>query len=585
MNKMLRQPIVSVLGHVDHGKTLLLDKIRGTAIVKKEAGGITQAIGASIIPIGTIKSICGDLLKSIKNLNIPGLLFIDTPGHAAFVNLRKRGGNLADIAVLVIDVKEGLMPQTLESIEILRSYKTPFIIAANKIDLIQGWKKQNELLLKNIEAQYPQTQQALDTKLYEIVGKIYEIGLQADRFDRVEDFTKQIAIVPISALTGEGIKELLMVLTGLAQKFLEQNLQVNMESPAKGTVLEVKEQKGLGKVLDVIIYDGVLKVGDQVIIGGLGTPVITKVKLLFEPEPHTEMRIEKKAFKSVKHVNASTGVRVVAPDIDNVIGGMPLQVVKNDLEELKEKVMQEIEGVMFESEEEGIIIKADTLGSLEAMMFLLKEKNVPVKKASIGPVNKKDVIDAEGLKEKNPLNGVILGFNIPPPDEKIISIKVIIHDVIYKVIEDYEAWVEGQKKNLETQALESLTKPCKIELLKGYTFRQSNPAVIGCNILLGTLESNISLINLQGKEITSVKAIQKEQETVEKAEKNDQLAVSLTGVIIGRQIKEGDILYSAISEEEFRKYKDNKGLLRADYKEALKEIANIMREHNPVWGV
>ncbi len=581
---MLRQPIVSVLGHVDHGKTLLLDKIRGSAIAKKEAGGITQAIGASIIPLATIKSICGDSLKNIKNLSIPGLLFIDTPGHAAFVNLRKRGGNLADIAILVVDINEGLMPQALESIDILRTYKTPFVIAANKIDLIRGWKK-GESLLKSVDDQFPQTIQEFETKLYELVGKIYELGLQADRFDRVSDYAKQIAIVPVSAMTGEGIKELLMVLTGLAQKYLEQNLKFDVNAPAKGTVLEVKEQKGLGKVLDVIIYDGTLRVGDQVVIGGLDAPVVTKIKLLFEPGPNTEMRTEKKAFDSVKQVSAATGVRIVAPNIDNVIGGMPLQVIKNDETEVKEKLMQEIEGVAFESDEEGVIIKADTIGSLEAMVFLLKEKKVPVKRASIGPINKKDIVDAEGLKEKDPLFGVILGFNIPPPEEKIANLKVIIHDVIYKVIEDYEAWVKGQKKNLEMNALEELTKPCKIELLKGYTFRQCNPAVIGCNVLSGTLKSNTSMMNLEGKQITEVREIQKEQKHVDKAEKNDQVAVSLSKVIIGRQIQEGDILYSAISEEEFRKYKEYKDIISNDYKEVLKEIAIIMRKENLVWGV
>ena len=141
-----------VLGHVDSGKTSILDKIRGTGVQGREAGGITQAIGASIIPIETIKKICGKLLDSLNiKLTLPGLLFIDTPGHAAFVNLRKRGGNLADIAILVININEGLMPQTIESINILKQYKTPFIIAVNKIDLVNGWRSQKEKsLLKSI---------------------------------------------------------------------------------------------------------------------------------------------------------------------------------------------------------------------------------------------------------------------------------------------------------------------------------------------------------------------------------------------------------------------------------------------------
>jgi translation initiation factor 5B len=250
----LRSPICTVVGHVDHGKSSLLDNIRGSAIVKTEAGGITQAIGASIIPLSTIMKICGPLLESLKmKFTIPGLLFIDTPGHAAFTNLRKRGGNLADIAILVIDIREGIMPQTLESIEILKQYKTPFIIAANKIDLISSWKKLAPGLVKNINEQSPQTTADFETKLYQIVGKLSELGLSADRFDRISDYTKQIAIVPTSAQSGEGIPELLMVLAGLAQKYLEQCLDCNVEGNAKGIVLEVKEDKGIGKAMDVII--------------------------------------------------------------------------------------------------------------------------------------------------------------------------------------------------------------------------------------------------------------------------------------------------------------------------------------------
>src|SRR3989344_3887759 len=223
---MIRQPIVAIMGHVDHGKTTLLDTIRGSAIAAKEAGGITQAIGASIIPTSTIKQLCGPLLEKLKlSLTIPGLLFIDTPGHAAFVNLRKRGGNLADIAIVVIDVNEGMKPQTKESIEILKQYKTPFIIAANKIDLIDGFRSQKIPLIQNIESQNPDTLRKFETKVYEIVSQLFDMGLNADRFDRVSDYTKQVAIVPVSAKSNDGIPELLMMLTGLAQKYLEQKLQ------------------------------------------------------------------------------------------------------------------------------------------------------------------------------------------------------------------------------------------------------------------------------------------------------------------------------------------------------------------------
>ena len=265
---MIRSPICTVAGHVDHGKTSVLVKIRGTAIVETEAGRITQAIGASIVPLTTIRKICGPLLERLNiKFTIPGLLFIDTPGHAAFTNLRKRGGNLADIAIVVIDINEGIKPQTTEVIDILKQYKTPFVVALNKIDLISGWQSNKTLLLENVSKQSATIQQLLDKKLYELVGRLSTFGLNSERFDRVDDYTKQIAIIPLSAKTGEGMPELLMVITGLAQKYLEKKLDIDIKRFAKGTILEVKETKGLGITLDVIVYDGTLKRNDLIVIG------------------------------------------------------------------------------------------------------------------------------------------------------------------------------------------------------------------------------------------------------------------------------------------------------------------------------
>jgi len=584
---MMRQPIVAIMGHVDHGKTLLLDKIRGSAIAAREAGGITQAIGASIIPLPTIKQICGPLMESLKfTVTVPGLLFIDTPGHAAFVNLRRRGGNLADIAVLVINVMEGFMPQTLECVDILKHYKTPFIIAANKVDLLPRWRPaKDKPLLQNIAEQEQEAQRALDIKVYEILGKLSELGFDSERFDRVSDYTKQVAIVPTSAVTGEGIPELLMVLTGLAQRFLEQGLKVTKGGPAQGTVIEVKEDKGLGKTLDVILYDGSLKVNDPIVIGGLDGPIMTRVKALFLPAPLQEMREKKTKFSSTKEIHAATGVKIVAPEIENVVSGMPLIGNPVDLEEAKRKVQEEVEQVVLETGKEGVIIKADSLGSLEALITLLKDAGILVTRAGIGPVTKKDLSDAAANAEKNPLHAVVLGFNIPQPEDVPENVTVLTNTIIYRLIEDYQKWAEHKKKSIELAALDLLVKPCKIELLKGYVFRQSNPAVIGVHVLAGTLKTNTPLMAKDGRELTVVKGMQHEQENVDKAEKGKQVAVSMPNVIIGRQIHEGDILYSSISEDHFRTYKEFKEYLSNDEKELLKEIAQIMRAKNPVWGV
>ena len=585
----LRQPIITFMGHIDHGKTSLQDFIRKTSTAQQEAGRITQHIGCSNITIEAVKKICGKLLDALKlSLTIPGLLFIDSPGHAAFISLRKRGGNLADIAILVIDINEGVMPQTAECIGILKQYKTPFIIALNKIDLIPGWQKKNSFLMQGIQSQSENIQKLLDTKLYELVGKLSELGFNAERFDRIEDYTRQIAIIPTSAQTGEGIPEMLMVLTGLAQKFMEQSLNVNIGGNAKGTILEVKEERGTGTAMDVIIYDGTLRKNDTIVIGTLAEPIATKVKALLQPLPLKDMRDKKTRFSSVGEVSAAAGIKISATDIDKVVAGMPLRsCLPGDIDEVKQEIKKEVQEVIIETQAKGIVIKADSLGSLEALIKLLKEKNIPVKKASIGNISKKDISDASTSYEKDPLFSAILGFNVSLTQDIIAyqNVKILTNNVIYRLIEDFEKYQEEEKKRMESHELEFLVRPCKIQIMKGYVFRQNNPAVVGVDVLEGKLKVNVPLMKKDGIRITEAKSIQDNQESISEAEKGKQVAVSLPKVAVGRQIFENDILYSAMPEEHFRKLREHKKYLSEGEKSVMKEIASIMREKSPVWGI
>jgi len=584
----LRSPIVSVLGHVDHGKSSILDAIRGSNILVTEAGGITQAIGASIIPLEVIKKRCGPLLDSLKTrLTIPGLLFIDTPGHAAFTTLRKRGGSLADIAVLVVDINEGFRPQTVEAVEILRSYKTPFIVAANKLDLLPGYRRHSDALLADLSGQTPDVQQRIDDRLYQLVGLLYEkFSMEAERFDRVSDYTKQLAIVPCSALQDHGIAELLMVLTGLAQKYLEQRLSLSVSGPAKGTILEVKESTGLGATADVILYDGTLRRGDTIVIAGTDEPIVTKVRALLEPMPLAEMRDKKAKFVPVDEVVAATGVKIAAPGLDKAIPGMPLLGASSpeSVEAAKRSLQQELDEVLVAVDEEGVIIKADTLGGLEALSKLLHEGGVKVRKASVGPVAKKDIGDAESNLERDPFTAVILGFNIPAA-ESTERVKVFTNPVIYRLIEEYKAWREEELARQRRAAMEQLTPICRLEILQNCIFRQSNPAVVGVEVLQGSLRPGTPLMRPDGTRIAAVKEIQQEQKSLSKAEKGLQVAISLPGVTCGRHIFEHDILITELNEEEFRKYKEYKEILTGEQKGLLKAIAEIKRKQNPVWGV
>jgi len=583
-----RSPIVSVLGHVDHGKSSILDAIRGSNIVKGEAGAITQAIGASIMPLSAINNRCGDLIKQLNmNITIPGILFIDTPGHAAFTSLRKRGGNLADIAIVVVDINEGFKPQTLEAIEILRSYKTPFIIVANKIDLISGYKKVDSSFLSSFKNQKIEVQQVIENKIYEIVGIVYEkFGISCERFDRVEDYTKQIAIVPCSAKEQIGLNELLMVLTGLSQKFLEQNLNLNVAGPAKGVILEVKEDKGLGRSIDVILYDGTLRVGEIVLVGTLAEPLRAKVRGLFMPEPLSDMRDKKSKFVSVKEVTAATGVKISSADFsEEVIAGMPIFGIENQDEEmLKAQIKEQINEVAFSTDKNGIIVKADTIGSLEAILKLMKENNIPVRKASIGNITKKDISDAEANIENNPIDAMIIGFNIKQ-DATAESVKIIVKDVIYSLLEEIEDWRKKQTDLIEAKELEGVTRPAKIEVLKNCIFRQNNPCIAGIEVIEGSIKSGVRIIGKDGSKIDEIKSMQSENKNINFVERGRQVAASFPNITASRHLKEGEIYYSDLSEDEFRKLKDLSKHLTKSEQELLKEIVRIKRKYNPLWGI
>ncbi len=559
---MIRQPIVSVLGHIDHGKTSLLDKIRGSAIREKEAGGITQHIGATEVPMEVIQKLCGNLLKS-DSLKTPGLLFIDTPGHAAFTNLRKRGGSISDLGILVVDVNEGFKPQTHEALSILKSYKTPFLVAANKIDRTPGWKSQpDKTFMESFKSQREDVQQTLDMKLYALVENLYKAEISAERYDRVDDFSKQVAIVPFSAETGEGIGELLMVLVGLVQKYMEEQLEVHKELPAKGSVLEIKQSEGLGTTMDVILYDGTLKKGDKIVVGTLDEPLVTNIKAIFLPKPLAEIR-EGKQFKSVDQVTAATGVKISAPGLENVIAGSPIYAVhgEEEIEDMKNFVKSELEEIQIETGDTGALVKADTLGSLEALVRLLTEGGIAVRKAEVGSISKKDITEVGALKEESPANAVIFAFNVktlPGVDKDAydFGIKIFGGSVVYSLIDDYTEWEKEEVERRKSRALKNRILPGKAKFMKGMVFRQNKPAVVGLEVLGGTLKPKTELMNKDGILIGTIKEMQKDGENIHEATMGDQISVSIYGAAVGKNIFEGDEFYVKMAPSEAREMRE-----------------------------
>jgi len=582
-----RSPIITICGHVDHGKTSLLDSLRGTCIAEKEAGNITQKISFSLITKEIIEKKIEKLLDENKiKLNIPGFLLIDTPGHAAFTNLRKRGGSLADLAILVIDINEGIKPQTAEVIQILRLNKTPFIIALNKIDNISGWRANLERPLKeSIESQAMNVRQTFDERYMTLIGSLNNHGFDADLYYNISDFTKKIALVPCSARTKEGIPELVMMLCGLSQKYLSDKLKIGKD--AKGVMLEIKKEKSTNYI-EAILYDGELKKSDEIAIANFNTdkePILTKIRILEEIEPLCAK------FKPKDSVHASTGIRMQLIEKEEVLPGMPFEIYKNNLSELKEKFKKEI-SEKIRTQPNGIIAKADSLGSLEALLFLLENQKIPVVKVGIGNINKADVISAKANLEINELDAIIIGFNVSIEEDanELIKdqgkkIKVITEEVVYKLIEDLIDWRLEKQKAIEKKRLMELTTICKLKVLHQYVFRNTSPAIFGVRIEAGKLKHQVHFIDENGEKVGKIKNIESERKSVQEATEGMEVAVSMPGINFERVMKNKNFLYSDLGESQFRNFKKNKDLLSGAEMKALQELAEIKRKEKADWGM
>ncbi|HEY4700194.1 MAG TPA: translation initiation factor IF-2 [Nitrososphaerales archaeon] len=590
----IRQPVVVVLGHVDSGKTSLLDKIRGTAVQAREAGGITQHIGASFFPISTISEICGPLLKHLGILlQIPGILVIDTPGHEVFTNLRSRGGSAADISILVVDSSKGFEIQTLESVEILKRRKVPFVVALNKIDMIASWKRGQDMFMSNsIKGQNKYVQDELDNRIYSIVGSLSRIGFESESYNRVKDFTKEIAIVPVSAKTGEGIPELLTVLIGLTQQYLLKRLGVS-KGKARGIVLEVKEEPSLGSTANVILLDGVLKIGDSVIMGKRDGAFVSRVKAIFMPKPLDEMRDPRDKFSSVESISAASGIKLVTPDLEGTLAGSPLVGLdlNDDVEEIKRTVFDEIKRAFIYTDGVGVVLKSDTLGSLEALVDMLKLRNIPIRVADIGPVTRRDVVEARTVADKDKYLGVVMDFGVRilPDAEKEIedsNVKLFMNPVIYSLIEDYSSWVQSEKESYERDEFNTITPPSSFKFLKGYVFRRNDPAIFGVMVLVGRLKQKAQVMNSEGKIIGTIHQLQDKGKSVDEVEQGSEVAVSMNEPTIGRHIQEGETLYTVPKNNEIKTL-TKKYLSRLSLEESgtLDKIIKMRRNTDPLYGL
>ncbi len=590
----LRQPIVSVLGHVDHGKTSVLDYFRSlgserqASVMDREAGGITQHIGATEVPAKILNETCAALTGG-KDFNSPGLLFIDTPGHHSFTSLRSRGGALADIAILVVDVMEGLQPQTIESLRILKEKKTPFVVATNKVDRIHGWQvKKGRSFIQSWQNQRDDVKQLFEERYWKLLGQFSEYGFNIERYDKIRDFKTNLAMVPCSAKEGEGLQDLLTVTVGLAERFLEERLRDTL-GDGEATVLEMKDERGLGKTIDVILNRGELNVGDSITLVSSDGPFTTHIKGMFKPKGMSEMRDAGDRWEACESASAACGLKIVAPGLENVLAGTTLRQTNSD----EAKANAEIEArkeatISVDISEEGVVIKADTVGGLEALAFELNRLEIPIRMATVGPVNKRDIITAQCAED--PLNQIILGFSVKGNSEvqsklegKDAEIKFIAHDIIYRVLEEFESWRDDTKAAMEAAARENLVYPGHLLYLKDHTFRNKGPAIVGMRVLGGRVHVGQKIMKLDGTQIGQIKSLRtRDSDDVKEGKQGEELAVAVMGPTVGRHIDEGDEFYVDIPASHAKRLR--KLDLTPQEEEILEQITILHRKTDHFWG-
>jgi translation initiation factor 5B len=596
----LRQPIVVVLGHVDSGKTSLLDNIRGTAVQAREVGGITQHIGASFLPVETIKEITGPLYAKLAQADaaIPGLLVIDTPGHEIFANLRTRGGSAADIAIVVVDVNKGFEAQTIESMDILKKRRVPFVVALNKVDMVAGWRTSTRFVSEDVKKQDTSVQTLLDEKIYNVVGMLSRLGYPSEAFWRVKDFTKEVAIVPVSARTGVGMAELLAVLVGLTQQYMGKKLERHTKDAARGIVLESNEETGLGPSANIILLDGILHQGDSIVVGKRDGAVSTRIKALLLPKPLDEMRDPRDKFKQVNEVVAAAGLKITSPDLEGVLAGSPVYVYNNshrnsneELDRLKLLIESEVKNaIVSNTQTSGVVLKCDTIGSLEAIVDLLKKANVAIRMADIGNITRRDVVEAAAVKENDRYLGVLLGFSVKVLEDaqkeaQDRGVKIFNEQIIYNLVRSYTDWVTYQREHEELILFNELPPICKFQFLKGFMFRRNDPAVFGAEIQVGRLRQKVHVINEEGRKVGTIHQIQESGKAIDEATAGMQVAVSVKEPTIGRQINEGDIFYTDLNSRQAKQLLERfNHRLKDSEKEVLNMLVAKKRKSDPTFG-
>lgn len=576
----LRCPVVVIMGHVDTGKTKLLDKIRKTNVQEGEAGGITQQIGATFFEKKTLEAQTAKILETEKfEFEVPGMLVIDTPGHESFSNLRSRGSSLCDVAILVVDLMHGLEQQTIESLNMLRRRNTPFVVALNKVDRCYDWKTCKDTPIRDaLKVQPEGTISEFRSRATDAKVQLQENGVNSNIYWEMGDDDWEssdfVPLVPTSAVTGEGVQDVLLLLCQMAQRKLWRQLMwcANLQA----TVLEVKAIDGLGMTVDVLIVNGTLHEGDKAVFCTLDGPVVTEIRGLLTPPPSREMRI-KSEYIHHKEIKGAIGVKVIGNGLEKVMAGTSVMVVgeHDEEEDIKAEVMSDLSSLQskLSTDKKGVMVQASTLGALEALLQFLREDTkppIPVSAIGIGTVHKRDVTKISIMNEKGCSEyATILAFDVPIEREarehaEEMKVRIFTAEIIYHLFDQFTRFMEDLKEKRREEAAAVAVFPSINKILPQHIFNQKDPIIVGMEVVEGILKVGTPLCapNRGGLfigKVTSIEMNGKEQET---ARKGQSVAVKIVNehnptITYGRQFNASDQLVSTLTRASIDALKEN----------------------------
>ena len=586
IDNTLKAPICCIVGHVDAGKTSLLDRLRNTNIQEKEVGGITQHIGSTFFPIETIENSCSSIKGKFEVIcNIPGILMIDTPGHSEFQSLRDVGTSICDLGILIIDIEESIQEQTKEAIKLLKEKKIPFVVAVTKLDKINGWKTTKSPNLREaLKEQSKDMSMMLMAKLEDIKYDLSKEDINAEFYFKNSNPKQIYSIVPVSSKTGEGIADLLALLVYTAQNWMLK--KIIYQDTVSCTIMESKYDKHNGYTIDVILNNGTINVGDKFVVSTITGPNICTVRNLLIPSALTQLG-KKTNWDYKDSVRASIGCKIIGSNLDGAYPGTHLFPIKTNGASASAGASTEADAINNANQEinavwksydfisPGVFIGTQTFGELDAGYSIFQKAGINVAGAYIGEPSNKfiDLILMKTEADTLPENRIYLyfgAFNNTDVFEyaKKNNITLLSSEVIYKLVELYKIEKEKIIKARQNTTNNNAIFPVEMVILKQYIFMKggSDHLMFGVKIKKGTLYKNTPIcIPEKNVHLGKVLNIQFEHKEKEKGEEGQEICIRLDNpnqLIINRQFDVTDKLIAQLSRESI-------DILKRDYKEVV----------------